>query len=157
MAGIGFDARVISEIKPEMKRWLKDLAYPLTGIRTLFTYKPTLLRIKLDNEIIQGYFVIIGNARYYGGRFSVTKEAQINDGLLDVCIFTGKTAASFVRYFQGVITGSHLKMADVSYYRAGDIEITSEEPVLVQADGDVIGQTPMEFKAAPRALDVLVP
>lgn len=157
MAGVGFDARVISEIKPEMKRWLKDLAYPLTGIKTLFTYKPTLLRIKLDNEIAQGYFAVIGNARYYGGRFSVAKEAQIDDGLLDVCVFHKKSVASFIRYFQGVIIGSHLKMADVSYYRARDIEITSEEPVLVQADGDVIDQTPMGFRALPRVLDVLVP
>lgn len=157
MVGVGFDAQVISEVRPEIKRLLKDAAYPLTGIKTLLTYKPSLIRVELDSRVIQGYFVVIGNARYYAGRFSVAKEAQINDGLLDVCIFTGKTAASFVKYVKNVIVGTHLKLSDVKYCRAKKIAVTSDEPVFVQADGEVIGKTPMKLLVLPQALEVLVP
>jgi len=157
MAGVGFDAQVVREVKPEAKRLLKDAVYSLTGIKTLLTYKPSLLEIEFDNCSTHGYFVVIGNARYYAGRFSVTREAKIDDGLLDVCVFTGKTVASFVKYVQGVITGGHLRFSDVSYYRAKEIKIVSDGPALVQADGEIIGKTPMKFSIAPRALEVLVP
>ena len=157
MAGIGFDAQVVHEVKPEIKKMLKDVAYPLTGIKTLFTYKPSLMKVELDNQSTQGYFVVVGNAKYYAGRFSVTREAQIDDGLLDICIFGGKTATSFVKYIQGVITGSHLRMSDVDYHRAREITITSEKPTLVQVDGEVIGKTPMKFTVVPLALEVLIP
>lgn len=157
MAGIGFDAQVVYEVKPEVKRLLKDIAYPLTGIKTLLTYKPSLMQIKLDKQSTQGYFVVIGNARYYAGRFSITKKARIDDGLLDVCVFGGKTMAGFVKFIQGVITGRHLKLADVSYYRAKEISITSSQRTLVQADGEIIGKTPMNFSIVPQTLPVFVP
>lgn len=157
MAGIGFDAQVVKEVDPKVKRLLKDLAYPLTGIKTLLTYKPSPLNITFDGRSTEGYFVVIGNARYYGGRFSITRQGEIDDGLLDVCVFKGNTTASFVRYVEGVITGTHLRFGDVDYYKAKHISVLSETPVFVQTDGEVIGKTPMEFSIAPQALTVLVP
>lgn len=157
MAGIGFDAQVVRDVKPEVKKLLKDLAYPLAGVETLLTYQPVLLRVRIDDRFTRGSFVVVGNARYYGGRLKVTKEAQIDDGLLDVCVFTGKTMASFVQFVSAVITGLHLSLKEVEYYRAKEIDITSDEPVLVQTDGELIGRTPMKFSVVPKALTVLAP
>lgn len=159
MAGIGFDAQVVKEVKPEVKRMLKDLAYVLTGIKTLLTYKPTLMRIVLDGgKAIEGYFAVVGNARCYAGRyFSVATQASIDDGWLDVCVFKRGDMASFVRYLTGVLLRRHLDYSDVQYFRTKAVSIESLHPVLVQADGELIGQTPMRFSVVPRALPVIVP
>jgi len=159
MAGIGFDAQVVKEVKPEVKRMLKDLAYVLTGIKTLLTYKPTLMRIVLDDgKAIEGYFAVVGNARYYAGRyFSVATQASIDDGWLDVCVFKKGDIASFVRYLTGVLLRRHLDYSDVQYFRTKALSVESLYPVLVQADGELIGQTPMRFSVIPRALSVIVP
>lgn len=157
MAGVGFDAQVVNEIKPELKRLFKDIAYPLTGLRTLLTYRPSLMQIKTDSHSTGGYFVVVGNARFYAGRFSITRKARIDDGLLDVCVFKGKTMASFIKFIQGVATGQHLKLADVLYCQTKEIWISSEHRTLVQADGDVIGETPVKISIIPQSLEVLIP
>jgi len=158
VAGVGIDAQLVKDVSPEVKRVLKDLAYPLTGIKTLLTYKPTLMKINLNGKSTEeGYFVVVGNARYYAGRFSITSKASISDGFLDVCIFKKGNLGSFVRYIQGVVRGKHLKYSDVKYVKVREVLIESSHPSLVQADGDLIGQTPMNFRVAPRALSVFAP
>jgi len=159
MAGVGFDAQIVQEVDPEVKRMLKDLAYILTGIKTLFTYKPTLMEIELDGEKKEkGYFVVVGNARCYAGRyFSITTRASIGDGWLDICIFKKGNIASFVRYITGVLLRKHLAYSDVYYRRAKRIQITASVSTLVQADGELIGQTPMHFTILPHAVSVITP
>lgn len=159
MAGVGFDAQIVQEVDPEVKRMLKDLAYILTGIKTLFTYKPTLMEIELDGEKKEkGYFVVVGNARCYAGRyFSITTQASIEDGWLDICIFKKGDIASFVRYITGVLLRKHLAYSDVYYRRAKRIQITAPVSTLVQADGELIGQTPMHFTILPHAVSVITP
>jgi diacylglycerol kinase (ATP) len=43
------------------------------------------------------------------------------------------------------------------YYRTPRLRITADEPLPVQADGDYIGTTPMDFSVARSALRVIVP
>ncbi|MEW6188872.1 MAG: diacylglycerol kinase family protein [Actinomycetota bacterium] len=159
MAGVGFDAQIVQEVNPEVKRMLKDLAYILTGIKTLFTYKPTLMEIELDGEEKEkGYFVVVGNAKCYAGRyFSITTQASIEDGWLDICIFKKGDIASFVRYITGVLLRKHLAYSDVYYKRAKRVQITASVSTLVQADGELIGQTPMHFAILPHAVSVITP
>ncbi len=155
MAGIGFDANVVRDVNPDVKRMLKDLAYVLTGVKTVLTYRPSRMTVRVDEEHEQdGYFVVVGNARFYAGRFSVTKMASIEDGLLDVCIFKNGEMKSFARYITGVLLGNHTGFSDVEYLRGRSIRIEAAHPTLVQADGELIGELPMVFSVAPRALSV---
>ncbi|MFQ5574094.1 MAG: diacylglycerol/lipid kinase family protein [Terriglobia bacterium] len=157
VASAGIDAQLIRDVSPEAKRVLKDLAYPLTGLKTLLTHRPILMKVTIDGKKREdGYFVVIGNAKYYAGRFSITTKATIDDGFLDVCIFKKGDIGSFVKYIQGVVRGRHLRYPDVVYERATSV-IVENEGSLVQADGDLIGRTPMRFEIAAGALTVRVP
>jgi YegS/Rv2252/BmrU family lipid kinase len=79
MAGIGFDAEVINNMVPKVKRILGGGAYFFSGIKMLTEYKPTLMSVKIEDTIERmGYFIVVSNAKRY---------ADITDGLLDVCIF----------------------------------------------------------------------
>jgi diacylglycerol kinase family enzyme len=44
----------------------------------------------------------------------------------------------------------------VEYLRAGCIEVRSERPLPLQADGEYLGETPATLSVAPRALTVLL-
>lgn len=155
MAGVGFDAKVVQDVNPDVKRMLKDLAYVITGVQTILTYKPSRMVICIDENIeIEGYFVVVGNARYYAGRFSITTMASIEDGLLDICVFKNGDIKSFARYITGVLLGRHPSFKDVEYLRGKIVKIEAENPTLVQADGELIGKLPMVFSAIPQGLSV---
>jgi len=38
-----------------------------------------------------------------------------------------------------------------------EIRISSTSPAVVQADGDIIGSTPVEIKVIPRCVQVIIP
>ncbi|MCL6471624.1 MAG: diacylglycerol kinase family lipid kinase [Firmicutes bacterium] len=157
VAGIGFDAAVIENLDLRLKYWLKDTAYVVAAIKTLMFYKPPLLKIKADGNQYEGSFAVIGNTRYYGGIFKVTPKAATDDGYLDLCIFSKTQKASLYKYLAGAIGQFHLRFRDVSYLQVKKIEVKSAETIPVQADGDIIGVTPIEFEVAPGVLEVIVP
>lgn len=157
MAGIGFDATVIENLNLKLKRWLKDAAYIVAAVQTLILYTPPLLNIQVDGDSYEGSFAVIGNSRYYGGILSVTTEARNDDGYLDVCIFKGLKKSSLYKYLIGAVTRTHTRFPDVACVKAKDIKITSNTRVSIQADGDIIGELPMEFTVVPNALKVIVP
>ena len=67
MAGVGFDADVVSRVRPVMKRALKEMAFVLQGLATYLTAEYPLVQIECDDRCTEGYFVVLGNARNYGG------------------------------------------------------------------------------------------
>ncbi len=159
-AGVGFDAHVISELEPQFKRIMGALAYPISGIKSLFSWKPTKMFIQIDNQPLKrkGFLVVIGNISSYAGPgISVTPLANLDDGWLDVCIFKKRSILDIIRYTLGVIFRQHTEFEDIEYFKAKEIKIEAERPVLVHTDCEVIGAVPMEFSIATKILPVILP
>lgn len=157
MCGIGFDAQVISNLKPALKQMFHKIAYPLAGAKTLMNYKPERLVVIInDNVVKEGYFALAANARYYGGKFSVAKHADLSDSHLDVCVFKKSSSIDFLKYIAAILTGTQ-SPKDMEYFKAKKVKVVAEDKVLIQADGDVIGKTPAEISVRPSILEVVVP
>jgi len=155
MAGIGFDAYVASEVEPVLKELLGSAAYHLTAIQKVFEYSHTKLNIEADGKKYEGYFVVVGNVKLYGGKIKLTYHAAIDDGYVDLCIFQKKDVFSIIRYLFGATVQMHHLMPDVEYFKAKKIKITAEEPVLVHTDCEIIGKTPVEIEVCPKALNMI--
>ena len=158
MAGMGFDGEVLSQIKRKhITRWGKA-AYYATGIKVLFKHTSLPLSIKIDQkEPIPGYSVIVGNGRYYGGKFKVTPHASLTENALDVCILRGKGPVGMLKTGLKVLQGTHPSGNDTFYCKAKTIAIDSPEVVYVQADGDFLGTVPVCLTVKEKALSVIVP
>ena len=157
MAGVGFDAQVVYELPLALKSLLGRLAYVLTGLRVLAFPPRQPLEVDLGGEVVSGFGVIVGNARHYGGPFQVTPLAGLQLPELDVCIFTRPGSLPLFRYLSAVASGNHLSLADVAYRKSHNLVVRSAKPLHVQADGDLFGKTPLEFRVTENALSVLVP
>lgn len=156
MAGAGFDALVIKNINPMMKRTLGRAAFPLTGLHTFFRETLPRLTIRSGDRETSGYFAIAANAAYYGGRFGPCPRASMTDGMLDICILKGRGLPQMLRFWADMVRKGAVdsKLADI--FRASEVEISSDgsEDVPVQTDGEVIGSLPMRFSVVPGALRV---
>lgn len=154
LAGIGFDAQIVSATSSESKKTFGPLSY-LFSAAYLAGRKPPKLLVRSPGQSREGSFVLIGNGRYYGGPFPVFKRAQINDGLLDVLVFKNLGYFDLMRYLHGIVFGSHDRLADVDYFQTGSLHVSSEESVPMEADGELIGHVPAQIELIAGGLKVV--
>jgi diacylglycerol kinase (ATP) len=160
MAGVGFDADVVSRVRPVMKRALKEMAFVLQGLTTYLTSEHPLVRIESEDRCTEGYFVVLGNARNYGGTFGITPLADMRDGLLDVVVLKDMGLFSVAHYWLAALLSAHLQHPKVEYFRTASARLTvaeGDKPVLVQTDGEIAGRLPLDCRVVPGALRIVTP
>ncbi|MBD3319281.1 YegS/Rv2252/BmrU family lipid kinase [Candidatus Woesearchaeota archaeon] len=153
--GVGFDADMFARVRPGIKKLFGQLAYPVSLFETLFLNDLTLLTIQANGNTYQGYYCILCNIPHYG-MLQIAKDASIDDGLLDLFVFTRKEIAQQLRYLVGMVTGTHQSFADVIHVKIEQAEINAQQPVLAHADAEVIGTTPIAVRVLKQAINVLV-
>lgn len=153
MAGIGFDGEAVFGVSDKLKKISGKGSYIYSGMKTLLHHDPPELTLTIDEKTYSGYSAIIGNAAKYGGNFSITPDAKITDPVLYVCLFKGKRRLDHLRYAFGVVTGTHLRYADVEYLRAERVEVKGRAHI--QIDGEYLGMTPAHISTAPDALSLV--
>jgi diacylglycerol kinase (ATP) len=146
LAGVGFDARAVRAASWELKKKIGPLSYVWAGLKTMGA--PGV--IEFDG--VRGVALLIGNGRFYGGRYRLFPEAKLDDGLLDACFFE---RVSLLRYGPAILLGRHTKLAGVHYVQAKEFSCVSAAPF--QLDGEDAGDGPVKFSVKPRALRVIAP
>lgn len=157
MAGVGFDALAIKNLNPVLKKTIRHAAFPISGIKTFM--KEELPRLRVSGPpgcACDGYFVVVANSRFYGGHLGPTPEASITDGLLDVCVLKENTFAGMANFWLRALASSTLDEKHAEYFRVPAVSVTAPggEQVLVQTDGELSGELPMEFRAVAGGLRV---
>jgi diacylglycerol kinase (ATP) len=61
-----------------------------------------------------------------------------------------------LKEFPTVYKGTHVNHPKVSVRKATNVVIESAEPMLVYADGELLGECPVEFGVVPKALSIVV-
>ncbi len=159
--GVGLDAEVTYAMEPRTRRQrrLGALAYVVAGLMTAAKMAGTRTRIWIDQERIyrRSILVVISNSQLYGGRVRIATDARLDDGLLDVDIFSGTGFGSALRTALGVITGLHVHDPRHTCYQVRTIRIEAEKPMAIHVDGEPLGTTPLECQVVPQSLTVLIP
>ena len=166
ICGIGFDAEVAllaNQLKNRHPNWntLSAYVYVLATVRKLlspFSYHN--VKIKFDGQKIHSkiLFIAISNGKFYGGRFKITPEAILDDGLLEVCVVKEMGRFKYLSIIPKVFKGTHASIKGVNFYRAKEVIIQSSEPILTQVSGEVIeGQKKFTITLLPKSLKLIVP
>jgi len=162
--GAGFDGKVAFETnRSAYKRWLNrlrlgSLAYPLSVLIALATYKPCPVRVTVDGQAFDYdavWLVAVANVATYGGGMRICPGARPDDGLADVCVVHHIGRLRFLRYSPRVYSGRHIELPGVSLHRGRRVEIRANRPLFVHADGEYAGETPLEIRVIADALPVL--
>jgi diacylglycerol kinase (ATP) len=149
LAGVGLDAQVVKETSWESKKRLGPLSYIFSAAQ-IAARTPPLLRVETDEAVREGSFVLIGNGRFYGAKLVLFPNARPDDGKLDVLVFKNLGYLDIARYVGGVLIGHHTDLADVEYFQASELRVTSDEPVPVELDGELFGDVPVTFRMCAR-------
>lgn len=137
-----------------------DRLAPLRAVWTALRYQPSRLTLHLDDTrtvTTRALVVSVSNGPYVGLGFTVAPEARMDDGRFDVRVFERFSRWELFRHFASIALGRRAYEPRVRTYRAARVRIASASPLRVRADGEDIGETPVELAVRPRALRVLVP
>lgn len=156
-AGVGISAAVIAGTTRKNKQRFGRLAYFATAIK-IFRFRPRSLDVTIDGKALSYRAVevaisncgILAKTLYPSG-----PDIRTDDGHLDVWILSMATFLDYVRYLVGIIFGRRAKAQ--FFIAEKSVAITSHAPLASQADGDIIGTTPLTVEVLPGALSILVP
>jgi diacylglycerol kinase (ATP) len=153
-AGIGFDATVVAATE-QMPKFLGDLSYLLALLRTFLTYRNRPVTFKIDDrpvETAQMLSLVVANGQYFGGGMHIAPQASTNDSQFDIVRLGNFGKVELIRNLSKVYKGTHLSIPKVSLVRASTVQVESKYKLLVQADGELLGEGPASFTLLPSAL-----
>jgi YegS/Rv2252/BmrU family lipid kinase len=158
IASFGFDSEA-NRIANEAKLVKGDAVYLYAALRALAAWKPANFEVTVDGtrHTATGYSVAVGNSRSYGGGMLLLPHAELDDGKLDVLLSKDASKLAFLRTLPRVFKGTHLDSPHVDVLRGEVIEVSSDRPFVIYADGDPIGATPATVRVEPGALRVIGP
>ena len=157
-ASIGFPSLTLQE--RDKRCFLKGkLAYFAGALRALLKYSSNRLRIKSGKNYSHrsAFLAVVSNLKYYADGMEISPFAKPDDELLDLCLIEGKSNLGLVlRNLPLVYSGTHVKNPEVIYEQSKTFEISGLNPLLLQADGDIIGEYEnLKFSIAERKLKML--
>lgn len=157
MAGIGLDASIVNGVDLDLKRLTGKGAYFASGLEYLARLPLTPFSIGIDGERYESTFAVISNAANYAGWFTLAPQARMDDDKLYICSFNSRSRLAYLGYAFLSMTGKHTRSSGVVCQQAQKIKANSNDAALVQLDGDVVGNLPMQFEIVPEALRVYAP
>jgi YegS/Rv2252/BmrU family lipid kinase len=159
--GVGLDAIMIRDTDREAKRRFGRIAYLWTATTNLLGFQPRRFTVTADNRVFhfRASQIVIANCGVLGQRpFRWGPDIHPDDGRLDVCIIRARSLWHYIQIAWHVLLGQHRQSPNVRYVSARHaLAIASKRPLPVQADGEIIGETPVTVEVAPGVVRVVVP
>ena len=159
MAGVGFDAHVVSRLDRRRKRGggaIGMTSYALPALDAVVGYAFPPLTVRVDGERIWGPtpgIVMVANVPQYGTGFPIVPDATADDGLLDVVCLPVSNKLALARLFALAATGKHLSLKNGAARRGRRVTVSADaDGVPVQVDGDPGGTLPLDIAVRPAAV-----
>ena len=160
-ADVGFGAAIVDTWKRLPNRFDHNINYILRtveGFRSLFIHRNKWIKLRVGNKVetICSCAVVVANGRYFAGRMQIAPHARLDDGLLDVVIVGDVSKSELLKIWPTLYSGSHIKHPKIRVKKTTTVIIESDEQLLVEADGEILGEGPASFWVIPSALTIVV-
>ena len=145
-----------------LRRFSGEARFAAAALGALAGWRERRVRVSVDDrEVVDGQMnlVAVVNALYAGGGMMLSPDAKIDDGKLDVITACGLSRTEVVRELARIHKGGHVNNPKVRVMQGEGVSIetfSAEDAMLIEADGNVRGVTPVEFRVMPKALKFVV-
>jgi len=145
-----------------MRGFSGEVRFAAAAMATLVRWRERRVRVSIDGQMVMEgamNLAAVANALYAGGGMMLSPKVRPDDGLLDVVTASGLTRRNVVRELARIHTGGHVANPKVQIRQGTRVRIetfTPDDAMPIEADGNVRGVTPVEFRVMPQALRFVV-
>ncbi len=149
VASFGCGGLVAHLVSSRLKAVSGQLAFTLATLRALAVYRDPIVSLEFDDMPPRSIPITncaLANGRFFGAGMQVAPAAQLDDGALDVTIWSGFGWMDFIRKRHTLYDGSHVREPGTEVLRIRRARATSDSTVLLELDGESAGRLPAQLE-----------
>lgn len=154
-------AVTIEKTERQAKRRFGRIAYLWTALIQWLGYQPCRFNLVIDGRRrrIRAASIFITNIAAVGMHpLYWGPHIRPDDGKLDICIIRAHTVLDYLRVIRYALLGQQQRNPRIKYLTAQcTVEVSTNRPLPVQGDGEIIGQQSVAVKFVPQAIHLIVP
>ncbi|HMM42655.1 MAG TPA: diacylglycerol kinase family lipid kinase [Thermomicrobiales bacterium] len=159
VADAGLGGATALRISRTSKRLGGLVSYMSSAVRSIATFQPTDVAVAADGQDFfdgSANMVVFANGAHFAGGMHVAPMASLCDGRLDVFVLEDVGRRALITdIMPRVYRGGHIGRRGVRHGAAATASVRASGSMLLEMDGEQIGQTPVQVEAVPRVLRVL--
>ena len=159
VASFGVSGLVARLVSSRLKAISGQLSFTLATVRALAVYRDANVTLQFDDlppRTLALTNAAFGNGRYFGAGMQVTPAAQLDDGQLDVTLWSGFGLRAFIQKRRSLYDGSHVRERGAEVLKTRRASASSLQPVRVELDGESVGMLPLQVQVLPGVLKLKV-
>ena len=135
-------------------------AYLAATARALMDFETPQVRLTVDKAFeaeMPITTIAVANGRYFGGGMRIAPQAKLGDGAFDITTVSALSRWELLSLGKAIYDGSLLEEPKVLSLRGATGEISSDEEVAIDVDGEALGWLPVRFEMCSRSLRFRMP
>jgi len=156
LAGAGLDSRAIELVDWSVKKKLGPLAYVIAGLKAIGEPQAKIT-VSDGTRTVTGELILIGNGQRYGGSYRVFPAADLNSGLIDICVFPKVNWAVLLHCGGRLLLTNRLPTSGVIRLRGASFSVIAKHTTRFEVDGELAGHLPAQLGILPGTLRILAP
>jgi diacylglycerol kinase family enzyme len=151
-ASVGPDSAAVAAVSPQLKRRLGRVAYLISALELLYRWPRNPIDILIDGVSYQCEAAYLLNGKFYAGPWCLDPIASLRLPSVQVLMLPKARRRDYLRLIAATLI--HPVFADARWQRrtGTSVELRSQSPLPVQADGDITATLPVSLSMRPNAV-----
>ena len=158
--GVGLDATMIAEAPARLKKRFGFMAYVIGGYKAVLRNQKFSLRLTVDGTVYErpASAVLVANFGAVLNNLVAFGDGIVHDdGLLNACVFSPDSLWDALRILWRMIR-KDFRPDPCLFYKSGrEFRVETIPPMIAQADGELLPDTPLSVSVDPLAGCLLIP
>jgi YegS/Rv2252/BmrU family lipid kinase len=158
IADAGIGGKVVQILDSQRKYFGGKFSYFSAILRGFLWYKKPNVSIKMNDIEMNGPLLMMAvcNGKMFGDGLIIAPEAKIDDGVLNVSLFSKVSIIDYLRNLSRLKSGIKLVHEEVSYFKCQKVELKVKEGELfTETDGELFESGDVTFEIIPKAIRLL--
>lgn len=158
--GVGLDHAMIAGATSALKKRYGVFAYVYSALKAGVRLEKFEARVTVDGKVTdcRASAILVANlGTVVGGLISFGRDIAHDDGLLHACIYSPRNFLDATRIFTRMLRGTAHLDRQVTVLGGREFILETAPARGAQADGELIGSTPIRIVVRPNAGRILIP
>jgi diacylglycerol kinase (ATP) len=154
---LGMGPTTVQRMEKSSKLLNADLRYLTSILHTFFTHRPQALTIKAPSWewIGKARVFAIANGKSFGNKIFIAPDAVQDDGVFNTFLAGEVPLLKFLLFLQSLKQKKKIMDDKISYSLVREIELSSAEKVMLEAEGELVGYLPARIEVMPSRISFL--